>query len=244
MLIEIENLRFVRGTSGQSFTVELPQLEIEPGEMLAITGESGSGKSTVLELLGLVAEPKPGSRFTLTNGDGFHADIADMWRRRSQRELARIRAGSIGFVLQTGGLLPYLSVCDNILINRRLLGMPQHDPILDDIVERLEIDGLLGKKPGQLSIGQQQRTAIGRALAHSPALLLADEPTSALDPRLADQVMDLLIDLVQRLGVTAVIATHEQARVKDMGLREVCATPRDPKDGFGSVFLSPDEIER
>lgn len=206
--------------------------------MLAVTGESGSGKSTVLELLGLVAEPMPGARFDLTDEDGTPSDIADLWRRRFQRELARIRARSIGFVLQSGGLLPYLSVRDNILINRRLLGMPLDDPILEDIVERLKIGDLLRKKPSQLSVGQQQRAAIGRALAHSPALLLADEPTSALDPRLADQVMELLIDLVRRLGVTAVIATHEQARVKELGLREVKACPRDPADGYGSTFLS------
>jgi putative ABC transport system ATP-binding protein len=239
-LLSINNLRFRRGLGEQSFTVELPELEIERGGMLAITGESGSGKSTVLELLGLVAKPMPGAHFGLTNGDVTPTDIADLWRRNSQRALAHIRARSIGFVLQSGGLLPYLSVRDNILINRRLLGMHLEDPTLDDIIKRLEIGALLRKKPAQLSIGQQQRAAIGRALAHSPALLLADEPTSALDPRLADQVMDLLLDLVRRLGVTAVIATHEQARVRSLGLREVYAYPRDPKDGFGSVFLSGD----
>lgn len=238
MLLQIENLRIRRGTGGQSFTVELPELEIERGEMLAITGESGSGKSTVLELLGLVAEPMPGARFDLTDEDGTPSDISDLWSRRSQRELARLRARSIGFVLQSGGLLPYLSVRDNILINRRLLGTPPEDPILDDIVQRLEIGDLLRKKPAQLSTGQQQRAAIGRALAHSPALLLADEPTSALDPRLADQVMDLLMDLAVGLGVTALIATHERARVRALGLREVTAFPPDPAGGYGSVFLS------
>jgi len=238
MLLDIRDLRFRRGVGAQAFTVELPRLQLERAEMLAVTGESGSGKSTVLELFGLVAEPMPGARFDLTTEDRTPSDIARLWRRRSQRELARLRARSIGFVLQSGGLLPYLSVRDNILINRRLLGMPPEDPILDDIVQRLEIGNLLRKKPAQLSIGQQQRAAIGRALAHSPALLLADEPTSALDPRLADQIMELLLDLVRRLGVTAVIATHEQARVRALGLREVTAFPPDPANGYGSVFLS------
>jgi putative ABC transport system ATP-binding protein len=238
MLLQIADLRFRRGSGEQSFNVELPELEIKRGEMLAVTGESGSGKSTVLELLGLVAEPMPGARFDLIHEDGTRSNIADLWWRRSQRELARIRACSVGFVLQSGGLLPYLSVRNNILINRRLLGLPLDAPILDDVIERLEIGGLLSKKPAQLSIGQAQRVAIGRALAHSPALLLADEPTSALDPRLADQVMELLIDLVRRLGVTAVIATHEQARVQALGLREVNACSRDLADGYGATFLS------
>ena len=238
MLLEIENLRFRRGTGEQTFGIEIPGLRLERGEMLAVTGESGSGKSTVLELLGLVAQPDPGGRFELNHVDGSRSNIRDLWQRKDRRQLARIRARSIGFVLQTGGLLPYLSVCDNVLINRRLLGLPLQTPAIDDLVERLEIGNLLGKKPGQLSIGQQQRVSIGRALAHAPALLLADEPTSALDPRLADQVMDLLIDLVHRLRVTAIVATHEVKRVQALGLRELKASPCDPAAGYRSAFLS------
>jgi len=238
MLLKIDNLRFRRGSGEQSFTVEIPHLRLEYGEMIAVTGESGSGKSTVLELLGLVAEPIPGARFDLNHVNDDRSDIADLWRRQSRRELALIRARRIGFVLQTGGLLPYLSVRENILVNRRLLGLPRNDGTLDDIVERLKIGDLLRKKPSQLSIGQSQRVAIGRALAHSPALLLADEPTSALDPRLADQILDLFIELVARLGVTAVIATHEETRVQELGLREVRARPRAPAGGYGSVFAS------
>ena len=182
----------------------------------------------------------PGARFELAPQDGICSDIANLWRQRFRRELARIRARRIGFVLQTGGLLPYLSVRENVLLNRRLLGLPLTDGALDDIVQKLEIGDLLNKKPGQLSIGQSQRVAIGRALAHTPALLLADEPTSALDPRLADQVMELLVDLVKRFDVTAVIATHEQCRIRTLGLREVRARPRVPADSFGSVFASED----
>lgn len=239
-LLEVEHLRFRRGSGEQSFSVELPRLVLDKGEMLAVTGESGSGKSTVLELLGLVAKPDRGARFDLQRADGSRSDIASLWRSRSQRELARIRACCIGFVLQTGGLLPYLCVRENLMLNRRLLGLPTNDGALDEIVERLDIGDLLHKKPGQLSIGQNQRASIGRALAHSPDLLLADEPTSALDPGLSDQVMALLVDLVHLYGVTAVIATHEQDRVRALGLRELKARPRAPADGFGSVFLRED----
>lgn len=236
-LLQIANLEFRRGAGELSFTVEIPHLELERGEMIAITGASGSGKSTVLELLGLVAQPIPGARFELRDEDGTSWDISGLWRRRSRRELSSIRARCIGFVLQTGGLLPYLSVLENILINRRLLGLSAKDGALDDIIERLGIGNILKKKPDQLSIGQQQRAAIGRALAHSPKLLLADEPTSALDPELADRVMALLVDLAMQLEVATVIATHESDRVRALGLREVKAAPCDPSSGSGTRFL-------
>lgn len=243
-LLQIQALRFQRGQGDQTFTIEVPSLELRRGELLALTGESGSGKSTLLELLGLVAQPLPGARFrwraaTTTSeitADDQGIDIAALWRRGRERALAALRASSIGYVMQTGGLLPFLNVIDNITINRRLLGMARSDAALQGIIERLEIGSLLRKLPRELSVGQQQRVAIGRALAHRPALLLADEPTSALDPRLAGKVLDLLLELAADLGITAVIATHEHQRVRDLGLREVAAQPLDRASGFGSRF--------
>jgi putative ABC transport system ATP-binding protein len=237
VLLEIRDLSYRRGSGAQSFSVEIPHLDLAPGELVALTGESGSGKSTALELLGLVAEPLQCACFRWRTAGNEEVDIARLWRSRNDAALAAVRAARIGFVLQTGGLLPYLSVAGNIGINRRLLGLPERDPGLDEILERLEILHLLDKKPGQLSVGQHQRAAIGRALAHRPALLLADEPTSALDPRLADNVIDLLIDLVERLGTTAVLATHEQARARALGLREVSAVPLKGGPGYGSQFV-------
>jgi putative ABC transport system ATP-binding protein len=109
-------------------------------------------------------------------------------------------------------------------------------PTLDSILERLEIRPLLRKLPRELSVGQQQRVSIGRALAHGPELVLADEPTSALDPRLAGRVLELLLELAARLGVTAVVATHEHWRVRELGLREIAAQPWDGPTRFGSRF--------
>jgi len=236
LLLDIANLSYQRGRGDQAFRVELPDLSLECGELVALTGESGSGKSTVLELLGLVAEPNREAVFKWRHCGGDVVDIAGLWHAGNQRGLARMRASSVGFVLQTGGLLPFLSVWDNIIINRRLVGMAVDAPVVDHLIETLEIRLLLNKRPGELSIGQQQRVSIGRALAHQPMLLLADEPTSALDPRLADKVLTLLLDLASRLDIAVVIATHEQQRVAELGLREIRAEPRDGQTGYGSRF--------
>ncbi|MFB1491012.1 MULTISPECIES: ABC transporter ATP-binding protein [unclassified Thiocapsa] len=233
-LIEATGLGYRYGHGSGSFEVSVPCLSIARGETLAITGESGSGKSTVLELLGLAAPPLPGAHFL------WHAaapvDVAALWRARAEGALARMRARSIGFVMQTGGLLPFLTVRENIGINRRLLGLPVEDARIAHLVAALEIGALLDRRPAQLSVGQQQRVAIGRALAHGPALVLADEPSSALDPRLADLVLGLLRDLAVESGAAVVIATHEQGRVRALGLREIRARPLDAPDRLGSCF--------
>jgi putative ABC transport system ATP-binding protein len=236
MLLQVRELGRRLGEGDQAFTVELPALDLAPGELVAVTGESGSGKSSLLELLGLVARPWRVSVFRGLGGPVGPIDLAALWRLGRQRDLARLRAG-IGFVLQSGGLLPYLTVADNLAINRRLLGLPRRDAWLDSLVERLGLGRLLDRRPTQLSIGQQQRVAIGRALAHRPALVLADEPTSALDPRLADEVMALLIELIGSSDAGAVLATHEQSRVEVLGLRAFRAQPREPGAGYGSRFV-------
>jgi putative ABC transport system ATP-binding protein len=239
-LIEATGLGFRYGHGRGSFEVSVPSLRIARGETLALTGESGSGKSTVLELLGLAAPPLPGAHFL------WHAeapadvavpvDVAALWLARAEGELARMRACSIGFVMQTGGLLPFLTVGENIGINRRLLGLPAENARIGHLVAALEIGSLLDRRPAQLSVGQQQRVAIGRALAHGPALVLADEPSSALDPRLADRVLGLLRDLAVESGAAVVIATHEQARVHALGLREIRSRPLEAPDRLGSSF--------
>ncbi|UHD15873.1 ABC transporter ATP-binding protein [Thiocapsa bogorovii] len=233
-LIEATGLGYRYGHGRGAFEVSVPSLRITRGETLAITGESGSGKSTVLELLGLAAPPLAGAGFL------WHAaapvDIAALWRARAEGALAQMRARSIGFVMQTGGLLPFLTVRENIGINRRLLGLPADDARIAHLVAALEIGALLDRRPAQLSVGQQQRVSIGRALAHGPALVLADEPSSALDPRLADRVLGLLRDLAVESGAAVVVATHEQARVRALGLREIRARPLDAPDRLGSCF--------
>jgi putative ABC transport system ATP-binding protein len=236
-VIHVESLRYRYGEGSAAFEVSLPELRVAPGEALALTGESGSGKSTVLELLGLAAAPLPGAHYVLRLAGEEPIDAAALWRARDERGLARLRARGIGFVLQTGGLLPFLTVEENIGINRRLSGLRSRDAGVDRLIAALEIAPLLGRAPARLSIGQQQRVSICRALAHGPALVLADEPTSALDPRLADRVLGLLRDLALEQGAAVVIATHEHHRVRALGLRELRARPDDAAGCSGYRFL-------
>ncbi|WP_295449754.1 ATP-binding cassette domain-containing protein [uncultured Thiodictyon sp.] len=235
MLLEVEAMAFSRGADDQRFTVEIPSLTLHAGELVAVTGRSGSGKSTVLELLGLLSQPHAMGHF-LWHGQGHAVDLARLWSRRAHGELAQIRGAAMGFVLQTHGLLPFLTVAGNLALIRRSLGLPQRDAQLDAMIERLEIGAKLHKKPHELSVGEQQRASIVRALAHRPALVLADEPTSALDPGLGDRVMELLLEQAKAHGIAILIATHEVERVEQLGLRRVCGSDQRPANGFAWRF--------
>ena len=235
-MLQLDNIHCRRGIGTQRFTVSISHLSIARGETVAITGRSGSGKSTVLEILGLVLCPDSSGCFAWNDRQGNTLDLAALWRSQRDAQLSRIRANRIGFVLQTGGLLPYLDVRRNIGFTRRLIGLPRESERVDKLVEVLDIGRLMARKPHQLSIGERQRVSIARSLAHDPQLFLADEPTSALDPHLADEVFDLMVDAVQRTGSTAVIVTHDQERVKALGLREIRARLSQEAGHDCSVF--------
>jgi len=222
--LELENLRCMRGGGEHAFSIEVSSFSLAAGEIVALTGPSGSGKSTLLEILGLALRPAAARVFRWRTESGKPPiDIAALWQGGSERAICRLRASHIGFVLQTGGLVPFLSVQENIALPRQLSGQPAWSTPMDEMIETLGIGPLLGKKPHQLSIGERQRSAIARALAHEPLLLLADEPTSALDPERANAVMNLLIELVRKRHGMAVIVTHDRERVQTLGLREIQA---------------------
>ena len=120
-------------------------------------------------------------------------------------------------MLQHGGLLPYLTVRQNIDLPRRLLALTGERAVVD-LAARLGIEAQLDKLPGELSVGQRQRVAIARAFAHDPQIVLADEPTAALDPANSERVFDLLVHLTDALGVTLIAATHAQDLARRSGL--------------------------
>ncbi|MBM7773187.1 putative ABC transport system ATP-binding protein [Actinokineospora baliensis] len=181
-------------TALDGVTVGLPK-----GSFTAVMGPSGSGKSTFLHCAAGLDRPTAG-RVML--GD---TDLASL----SENDLTRLRRGRIGFVFQAYNLLPSLTVVQNITLPLRLAGEQPDRAWLRQVVDRVGIGDRLGHRPAELSGGQQQRVAIARALVTRPEVLLADEPTGALDTRTGRQVLELLRTLVDTLGQTVLMVTHD-----------------------------------
>ncbi len=201
----------------------MPELDIEAGARLAFVGPSGCGKSTLLELLAMLLRPTAAQRFEFAP-DGTAHDLSAAWRADSNDVLTDLRSRHIGFVLQTGGLLPYLSIADNITLPLRLNENVSADEARQRacvLATTLDIADQLTKLPAELSVGQRQRAAIARALIHRPAVVIADEPTAAIDPASAESIMTMLAALAVDEGVTLLLATHAVALARSAGFRTV-----------------------
>jgi lipoprotein-releasing system ATP-binding protein len=175
-------------------------LEVRKGETLAITGASGVGKSTLIHILGTLDRPTSGS--VLYEGrEVFRLDEGD---------LARFRNKTVGFVFQFHHLLPELTALENVMMPGLIQGMARDRAasLAGEILGRLGLSARLRHKPGELSGGEQQRVAIGRALVLGPQIVLADEPTGNLDRRTGEGVEDLLLEMNRQLQATLVVVTH------------------------------------
>ncbi len=174
--------------------------QIVPGEIVALVGPSGSGKSSLLHICGLLEAPTSGN--VVING----RDCAKL----NETERTRMRRDDLGFVYQFHHLLPEFSALENIMMPQLIGGRRPRDA--EDLAMRLlNMVGLSQRashRPARLSGGEQQRVAIARALANQPRLILADEPTGNLDPRTADMVFGVLVEMCRARGVSALIATH------------------------------------
>jgi putative ABC transport system ATP-binding protein len=176
-------------------------LVIHPGEFAAIMGRSGSGKSTMLHILGLIDAEYEG-------GYWFNGDLVS---GRSADQLASLRNRAIGFVFQSFHLLPQLSILENVALPALYAGDRTHRQCRAAARARLEDMGLgarMQHRPAQLSIGERQRAGIARALVNSPRVVLADEPTGALDSKTTEEILDIFHRLHQA-GVTLVLVTHD-----------------------------------
>jgi putative ABC transport system ATP-binding protein len=182
---------------GDAFVFSDVSLDMARGELVALLGESGVGKSTLLNCVAGLDTADAGS-VTLAGRDVLGL---------SEPEAARLRREDLGFVFQAFHVLPHLSVADNVGLPLQLLGRPRGDRV-DRMLAAVGLEGLGERAPRQLSGGQLQRVAIARALVHEPALVLADEPTGNLDPRSAGLVMDVLVDAARRTGAGVLMVTH------------------------------------
>ncbi|HUY40689.1 MAG TPA: ABC transporter ATP-binding protein [Candidatus Dormibacteraeota bacterium] len=201
-VVDVRGLKKIYALDGQSIVaLDGIDLEIVPGEFVAVMGPSGSGKSTFMHVVGMLDVPTTG-RYLLEGRDVSELDgdaRADIRNRR------------LGFVFQSYNLLPRTSALENVELPLVYAGVPeaQRTSIALEKMEMVGIAQLRDHYPNQMSGGQQQRVAIARALVNDPGLILADEPTGALDSKSADEVMRLFTDLNEKNGITIMLVTHE-----------------------------------
>ncbi|MGB3103099.1 MAG: ABC transporter ATP-binding protein [Psychrobacillus psychrotolerans] len=175
--------------------------EVEKGEFLAVMGPSGSGKTTLLNLISTIDRP--------TSGDIMINGLNPL--QLKSNDLSLFRRRQLGFVFQDFNLLPALTVEENMVLPLTLDGQPVSvmKEKVNKIAEQLDLTSILEKRPFEISGGQAQRTAIGRALIHEPSIILADEPPGNLDSKAAKDVLELLSDVNKRSKTTIIMVTHD-----------------------------------
>ena len=197
--IEFQDVVKVYGTAeNKQYAVNHVNFQIEKGELVVILGQSGAGKSTVLNMLGGMDVPTAG----IINVDGI--DIAQF----NEKELTTYRRDDVGFVFQFYNLVPNLTALENVELATQI-GTKALNPA--KVLERVGLGERLNNFPAQLSGGEQQRVSIARALAKNPKLLLCDEPTGALDYNTGKQILKLLQDTSRETGMTVIVITHNSA---------------------------------
>jgi lipoprotein-releasing system ATP-binding protein len=202
ILIEARGVRRILPGIVPTTLVHGIDLAIRVNEFVAITGPSGSGKSSLLYLLGLLDLPTEGE-VTIRRKGTAHM---------TEEERARVRLSELGFVFQFHFLLPEFTALQNVMLPMRALGRVSREAMHKRAADLLDALGLAqhaGKRPDQLSGGQRQRVAVARSLANDPPIILADEPTGSLDSKSSEQVFEILRDLVTRHGKTVVAVTHD-----------------------------------
>lgn len=193
---------FGRG-QGAVHALKGADLAVYPGQLIALKGRSGSGKTTLLNILAALDSP--------TEGNVFYGDRSA--REMSDRQRDSLRRAEIGLIFQSFALVPYMSAYENVEFGLRISGVKKAER--RNMTERaLEFVGLkqrMDHRPQEMSGGEQQRTAIARAIAHKPKLVLADEPTAELDTKMGLQVIKVFRDLVEQEGISIVMTTHDPA---------------------------------
>ncbi len=195
--IEIAALKF---NYGQHKILDIPELFIKTSEFVFLHGPSGSGKSTLLELFAGVLQMQSGSLKILQEN----------FQEKSSAQLDQFRAANIGYIFQSFNLIPYLSVEENIRLPMMFATTPVDESRYQELVSGLSLKQFVNRKVTDLSVGQQQRVAVARALLKKPKLILADEPTSALDYDHREKFLNLLFRYCRQDGTTVLFVSHDR----------------------------------
>lgn len=205
-LLEVQDVRLVLGK-----TVALAGVNatVSGGEIVALTGPSGSGKSSLLYCMSGIVQPTSGT--VIFNGTSL--------TRASESDLSRLRREQFGFVFQFGELVPELTLGENVSLPLEINGVSkrQRAERVAEILARLDIDGQADRRPAQVSGGQAQRAAVARALVHQPSVVFADEPTGSLDSKNSDIVLQAMLDVAREQSSAVIIATHDPAVASSAG---------------------------
>jgi putative ABC transport system ATP-binding protein len=201
MLLKIDKLNKRFGGAVPVHVLRDVSLEMDEGEFLALIGPSGAGKTTLLNIISTLDSP--------TSGRVFMRDL-DV-HQLDQRRLNRFRNRHLGFIFQDDLLLPHLTALENVMVPARISRQPgeQAKRRAEELLNRVGLNDRLNHLPGQLSGGERQRVNLARALVNQPDLLLADEPTARLDRANGQEIIKLLCELNEQLGVTILMVTHE-----------------------------------
>ncbi len=195
-MIQTKDIRF---GYHPTHSLNFPDLNCQKGEKWLLLGQSGSGKTTFLHLLGGLLTPQSGKIFV---------NDTDLTTLR-KTDLDRFRGKNIGVIFQTAHFVKALSVFENLALAQNLVGEKADKSLIANILDRLNLAKKINTKPHQLSVGEAQRVAIARALVNKPSVILADEPTSALDDENALDVVNLLESQAAEVGATLLIVTHD-----------------------------------
>jgi putative ABC transport system ATP-binding protein len=214
--VDLKDVGLHREHGGLSFHLRIPRFVVRAGEFVALVGDSGSGKSTFLDVLGLILRPSVADRFKMRVATGEQPeDILTLWRRGEDGRLAALRRAYLGYVLQTGGLLPFLTVEGNLKLPLLMNGLSCDRDELLRATERFGVAQYLGRRPELLSGGERQRVAVLRAMMHRPLLVLADEPTAAVDKSRARAIVADFRKFARELGSAIVMVTHDLDLVRE-----------------------------
>lgn len=223
-ILEIENLKkSYRSPDGETVEViDVPEFGLESGEQIALSGESGSGKTTFLNLVAGILRPDSG-RILLDGEDVTVLSEAERDRRRADR---------IGYIFQTFNLLQGYTALENVLLGMTF-GKGADREFARGLLERVGLGERAGYKPAQLSVGQQQRVALARALANRPDIVLADEPTGNLDSKTAGIAASLIKEMCAENGAALLLVSHDSNILGDFGaVRDLGEINRAPRGGI------------